>query len=294
MARLAPLLLGAAVTAVTAVTAVAAGAQQPPPTPRVVTVTATAVGLEAPAEVPAGPVTIVLVNRARSVVEAQLLAVQGGHTPDEAVRLLQGGAPRPDWLAAAGGVGPLAPGLGAAVTQTLPPGEYLVLSMLPDSTRLPQYRRGYLTVLQATGRADVAARVDGAVAELAVGTSFRFQRVQTLGGRRVILSGRQRSAPIAPGDHAIEITYGPLATHQVALVRVDSALILRRYADWLAGGQRGPAPGRAWGGVALTPPGRQLWLRARLESGTYWLICTAAHGGRRGFEIGEYAQFVVR
>jgi hypothetical protein len=33
----------------------------------------------------------------------------------------------------------------------------------------------------------------------------------------------------------------------------------------------------------------------RLEQGTYWFYCNAIHqAGRRGYEVGEYAQIAVR
>jgi len=284
--RLAALLLGAADRAL---------AQTAASAPRVFAITATATRFEAPAEVAAGPVTFTLVNRARVAVEAQLLAVRDDHTPAEAIELLLAGQPRPDWIVAAGGVGPLAPGLRAGVTQSLPPGSYVVLSLLPDTARVPQYRRGYITGFRATGRG-VLAREDSIVAELNVGSRFQFLRISYRNGRRISLGGRELSlaTPILRGERALEVNIGQGQSHQIALVRMDSSVVLRHYVAWLAGGQRGRAPGRPWGGVAVTPPGRQVWIRARLEPGTYWLLCTAPHGARRGFETGEYTQFVVR
>ena len=283
----------AACGALSLLVAAAALAQTPATHP--VTVVATATGLTVPAQIPAGPVLFTFTNRARRVVGAQLLAVLGGHSADEAARLLVGGGQPPPWILPAGGVGPLAPGLSAGVLQTVAAGTYVIASMLPDSDGVAQFQRGYVVGLRAAGQARFAQGGADAVAVLRVGRAFVFQRLAVQNGRRVELQSRMRSAPIRPGDRVIEVDTRSSAPHEFALVKMDQSVQLRRWPQWIAGGQRGPAPGIAAGGAAMSPPTALFWLKVHLEPGTYWLLCTAIHSsGRRGFETGEYAQFLVR
>ena len=289
MVRLAALLLLAAATA--------AHAQGAAGTTRTATVTITATpGRLAVAEsIPAGPVTFVLQNRAGVAVSAQLLAVRRDHTPAEAAQILATGAPLPEWISAAGGVGAVAAGGVASVTHSLPPGGYVVASTVPDSAGTPQYRRGYVAPLRAAGQGGFAT-VPGVSLVIAAGSSsFRATPVSETDGRRIELVGRQRGRPLQHGELVIEIETTGRTAHEIALVRMDSTAMLRQYVQWFSGGQRGRAPGRPVGGVGVLPPSQRVWLRVRLEQGTYWFYCNAIHqAGRRGYEVGEYAQIAVR
>ena len=100
-------------------------------TPKKVTVTATEAGkrlrLSLPKSVPAGLVTIELANRGNAFHEAQLIQLEAGHTPEEALKVIAAeGAPSPGWIRAAGGTGPAPPGGSRSATQRLRPGKYLV------------------------------------------------------------------------------------------------------------------------------------------------------------------------
>ena len=262
---------------------------------RTVTIVATPGRLAVPASVASGPLTFVLQNRAGVIVSAQLFAVRDDHTPEEAVTLLAAGEPRPEWIFAAGGVGPLATGGTAGVTHSLPPGGYVIASTVPDASGTPQLRRGYIAAFRASG-SGAQASVTGVTAALAVGNNaFRLRRVAERDGRLMEWIGRSRGLSFARGERIIEVETGGGVAHEVALVRMDSAVTLRQYVQWFERGQRGPAPGRPSGGVGILPPGRRVWLHVRLERGTYWFYCNTVHqGGRRGWETGEYAQIAVR
>jgi hypothetical protein len=286
VARLAALLLAAA--------AGAAHAQGAPGTPRTVTVTATPGRLAVAESVAAGPVTFQLVNRTTSAVSAQLLAVREDHTPADAARLVASGQRFPDWIVPAGGVGPVAPGGTMAVTHSLPPGGYVLASTVPDSGGALQLRRGYVAGFRAAGPSSFATVPGVSMVVMASRNSLRMIRVEEQGGRRIELVGPYRARPLQRGEQIIEIETGGGTAHELVLVRMDSTALLRAYVGWFAGGQRGRGPGRPAGGVGLLPSGRKVWLRPRLEPGTYWLYCTATHGGRRGWELGEYVQIAVR
>jgi plastocyanin len=83
--------------------------------------------LSVPGSVPAGVVTVELTNTGRAFHEAQLIRLDPGHTPDQALRVIAAeGAPSPAWIHAAGGTGPAPPGGSSSATQRLSPGNYMV------------------------------------------------------------------------------------------------------------------------------------------------------------------------
>jgi len=94
-------------------------------------VTATEAGkqlrLSVPKSVAAGLVTITLTNRGKAFHEAQLIRIDQGHTPRDALKVIAAeGAPSPGWIHPAGGTGPAPPGGKRSATQRLRPGNYIV------------------------------------------------------------------------------------------------------------------------------------------------------------------------
>jgi plastocyanin len=94
-------------------------------------VTATEAGkqlrLAVPKSVPAGLVTVELTNTGKAFHEAQLIRLDQGHTPQDALKVIAAeGAPGPGWIHAAGGTGPAPPGGKRSSTQRLRPGNYIV------------------------------------------------------------------------------------------------------------------------------------------------------------------------
>lgn len=86
--------------------------------------------LSAPKSVKAGLVEISLKTPAggRATHDAQLVRIEGNHTVDEVLRFIaEEGAPTPDWLFAAGGVGLTKAGESGTAIQQLTPGRYFIL-----------------------------------------------------------------------------------------------------------------------------------------------------------------------
>lgn len=99
-------------------------------TPKKVAVTATEAAkqsrLSVPKSVPAGLVTVELTNTGRAFHEAQLIRLEPGHTPEQALKVIAAeAAPSPAWIQAAGGTGPAQPGGSSSATQRLRPGNYI-------------------------------------------------------------------------------------------------------------------------------------------------------------------------
>jgi len=111
--------------------------------------------LEAPKSVEAGVVEISLETPPdQTSHDAQLVRVEGDHSVDEVLEFIaKDGAPTPDWLFAAGGVGPTA--TGASATQQLAPGTYYILDTgEPEGDDVKSYaEEGATAALEVTGEA---------------------------------------------------------------------------------------------------------------------------------------------
>ena len=103
--------------------------------------------LVAPTSAEPGLVEITLENRGKRLHDAQLFRVAGGQTAAETIgalgRVLQAGAPLPDWLTYAGGVQATEAGASQTVTQALDPGTYYIgdiegTSGPPEPSTVPQ------------------------------------------------------------------------------------------------------------------------------------------------------------
>ena len=71
--------------------------------------------------------TIELTNTGKAFHEAQLIRLDGNHTPEEALKVITAeGTPGPGWIHAAGGTGPAPPGGSSSATQRLQPGTYMI------------------------------------------------------------------------------------------------------------------------------------------------------------------------
>ena len=87
--------------------------------------------LTVPASLEPGAVEITLDNTSEGPAAAQLIRVEGEHSPDEVLKGLGAamqGKPFPEWFFAGGGVGTTPPGQTRSVTQPLEPGTYYALN----------------------------------------------------------------------------------------------------------------------------------------------------------------------
>jgi hypothetical protein len=118
--------------------------------------------MTAPKSVKAGLVGISLRAPAGKATthDAQLVRVEGDHTIEEVLKFLAvEGAPTPDWLFAAGGVGQTKPGASGGATQVLTPGKYFILDTgEPEGDNVKSYAEsGATAALEVTGPAGGAS-----------------------------------------------------------------------------------------------------------------------------------------
>lgn len=247
------------------------------PAARTVTVTAHDYSLTLPDTLPAGAVTLRLVNQGKEFHHVWIARMEGGHTVADVLEALKAGGPLPTWLEDAGG--PNAPrpeGGEASATVSLEPGNYIVACLIPSKDGIPHLMKGMvrpLTVVKS-GR---PARVPLADA------------VMTLRDYTFFLS-----RPLAAGKHVIEVRNEGTQWHEFELVQLAPGKTPRDVIAFVDHGIGDP-PGLPLGGISPLAVGRTSYMQVDLEPGRYALICFLPDrkDGRQHFEHGMIQEFEV-
>lgn len=221
----------------------------------IVTVTATDFAFDAPAEVPAGLTTFRLVNRGPSLHHIQLIKLEEGKTVDDFLAALQNPGPFPTWATMAGGPNPPEAGDTTIAAMTLEPGSYVMTCFVPTAEGVPHLMKGMVRPLTVTGPAPRAGAEPAADLVMKL-MDFDFQLSQ----------------PLTAGRHTIRIENDAAQPHEVAIVRLESGKSPMDFASW-GERQKGPAPGKLYGGVSGIAPGTRAFATVDLPPGEYGLIC---------------------
>jgi len=106
---------------------------------------------QAPATVKGGLVELTFTNAGKAPHEAQLVRIDGSHTPQEAVEIVtdESGAPIPDWFHTVGGAG-ADPGQAAKVSLNLPAGRYAMIDNANRGEGPSNAKRGALAEFEVT------------------------------------------------------------------------------------------------------------------------------------------------
>jgi len=225
------------------------------PTINLITVTASDFHFDAPAETPAGPTTIRLVNNGPSIHHVQLLKLEDGKTPDDFIAALKAGGPEPRWAVPAGGPNPPEVGSSTSTTVMLDTGNYAIVCFVPSADGVPHLMKGMarpLKVTAATGPAVAEPSADLVVKLV----DFDFE-----------LSG-----PLTAGHHVIRVENAGAQQHEIALVQLKPGKQPMDFAAW-GEKQQGPAPGALFGGVSGIMPGAHAFATVDLPPGDYALLC---------------------
>ena len=226
-----------------------------PTAPRVVTVTTADYSFESPAEIPAGLVTLQLVNRGPSPHHIQLVKLGEGKTVDDFVAALKAGGPPPRWATMAGGPNPPGGRDTASATLPLEAGNYAMICFIPGPDGVPHLMKGMIRPLTVTPGSGAAATEPAADAVMKlVDYDFEF------------------SAPLTAGRRTIRVENTGAQPHEVVFVRLHTGKEPMEFAEW-GEKQVGPAPADLAGGVSAIMPGTHAFVDVDLEPGEYGLIC---------------------
>ncbi len=244
-----------------AVLALSACREAPPAAMNSFTITAVDHAFQAPDTVPGGLTRIVYVNAGPSFHHAQLVRLSDGRTYDSLMAAFRTMGPTdapPSWMHMAGGPNTGMPGDTTAVMQTLEPGHYAIICMIPDSAGVPHIAHGMTRPLEVT-----AAPAGPAAAEPSADLTVTLADYSFT-----------ESAALAAGPRTIRVVNAGPQPHEIFIARLDSNTTTAQVVQWVATMMKGPPPAlRAMTGTAAMDAGTQMYLSVNLPPGRYGLFC---------------------
>jgi hypothetical protein len=247
------------------------------PAPTMLTITATDFAFDLPAQVPAGIVTIHLVNNGKEIHQAQLIRLEEGKTVGDFGEAMKHPGPTPSWVKFEGGPNAAVPGTSADGSVVLAPGNYAVLCFIPSSDLMPHVMKGMIHPLEVTPQAGAAEALSGETDTITV-AEYSFTQTPTL----------------TAGRHTILVKNIGTQPHEVVLVKLPPGVKIAAVAEW-ADKMKGTPPGMPMGGVTAVDPGRSSDFTVDLVAGDYGLICFLpdAQDGKPHHAHGMMTQFKV-
>lgn len=242
-----------------------AHADAAPAAPAVVTVTATDYKLSMPDSIPAGVVTLQLVNHGKELHQAQLVRLAEGKTAADFQAALAHGGPPPAWATFVGGPNAAAPEHESASTSELTPGSYVALCVIPGPDGVPHIMKGMARPFEVTAGGTAAAVLPPAQDTIHL-VDYAFQL----------------SRPLTAGHHTILVVNGGPQPHELVLLRMTPGKTVKDFAAWVDSGMKGAPPAMPMGGVAALANGDRSEIRVDLTPGEYGFVCFVpdAHDGK--------------
>ena len=227
------------------------------PAATVVTVTASDYKLDLPAKIPAGAVTMHLLNHGKEMHQAQIIRLEEGKTAADFAQL-KPDAPPPSWAKFVGGPNGIVPGGKTTATAVLTPGNYLVLCFIPSPDGVPHDRKGMIQPFEVTAGTGAGASALPAAGDTIKLVDYTFES----------------SRPLTPGRHTILVENAGPQAHELVLLQLAPGKTAQDFAKWATtGGMKGPPPAMPVGGVTVIEHGGSGVFTADLAPGDYGLIC---------------------
>jgi hypothetical protein len=254
-----------------------AAAAAPAPTPSIVTITAHDFALDMPDSIPAGLTTVRFLNQGKQLHHATFVKLADGHTMKELVASMAKPGPLPAWAEMAGGPNAVVPGDSSNITQTLDPGSYVALCLVPGPDGMPHFAKGMehaFTVVPSAAPAATAPTPDVTV---------------TLADYSFTLS-----TALTAGHHVIRVDNSGPQMHELVLVQLAPGKTPMDLVKWVDK-QQGPPPGKPIGGLSPMHPGGSGSFVVDLTPGSYAFICFLpdAKDGKPHFLHGMTKQFTI-
>jgi uncharacterized cupredoxin-like copper-binding protein len=251
-----------------------------PAGPAQITVTATDFKLDLPAQIPAGAVSLHLVNHGKELHQAQVVRLEDGKTLDDFAKAMKQNGPPPSWVKFLGGPNGIAPDQDATSTMVLTPGHYAVLCFIPGLDGVPHVMKGMIQPFEVTAGAGAAADQLPAADVTVKIADYRFEPSQ----------------PFTPGHHTILVENAGPQPHEIVLLKLAPGKSVRDFGTWAMAGMKGPPPGMPLGGVGSLEKGGRGVFTVDLAAGDYGFICFVpdvkdgkphlAHGMIKQFKVG--------
>jgi hypothetical protein len=224
--------------------------------PHQMTVVATDYKFDAPDQVPAGMMTIHLVDNGSELHHVAFVKLNDGKTVADIEQAMKTQGPMPSWAVDYGGVNPPHPGGGmATTTETLEPGNYALLCFVPSPDGTPHFAKGMVRPLTVTASTDASAPAPAADIDMTL-NNYSFTT----------------SKPITAGKHTIRIRNDASQSHELVLARLAPGKKAEDLPAWVEK-PVGPPPGEPIGGVPAIEKGATAFITVDFTPGDYAFVC---------------------
>jgi hypothetical protein len=222
--------------------------------PNVVNVVAREYEYEMPDSIPAGPTLFHFTDDGKQLHHMTLVKLEQGKTLADFTALPPG--PLPAWAVFMGGPNTPMPNGGQDEDAVdLPPGNYAVICVIPDSDGKPHMMKGMVKALTVTPSAHARTMPSSDLTLTLTNYAFAF------------------SIPPSPGRHAIRIVNQGTQPHEAVMFRLAAGKKGEDIANWVSTGMQGPPPGAPVAGISAEAPGKENTLLLDLLPGDYALLC---------------------
>jgi uncharacterized cupredoxin-like copper-binding protein len=246
--------------------------------PNLVTISAKEFGYQVPDSIPAGLTTLQLTNTGQQLHHMQLVRLDQEKTAAQFVEAMKAEGPPPAWAELVGGPNAVEPGSTVSSEQTLKPGHYAILCLIPGPDGVPHFMKGMyrdLQVKESGGRSAPEPKADVDM--------------------KLVDYGFELSSPIKAGRQTIRVLNGAAQPHEVVLVRVLPGKKLADIGEWEKSGFKTAPPVQFLGGVVGLAPGRHAYFSSDFKAGSYGLLCffPDAKDGKPHLMHGMMSEFEV-
>jgi hypothetical protein len=268
--------------------------------PQVLSFTVSEAGFTGPDSVLNGPVEIRLTNHGRMAHEIRFLRLPQGISVADAIAFIAQRGILPPQLMPQGGVGPVRPGASGTLIEPMRDGTYLIVCTLLDPEGHPWFTKGLVSSITLTGKSPTTLQPANLRATSALSTgdvAWRFSKALTRGENRTLaLEGRQRNTAIPRGEMLMMIEHFGGPGHDAVLIRAEGPRAMDDYVSWMLGDI--PTSPEVISGMPGLLNGVRAYLKLNLQPGSYIIFCPHPKRGgdpnTRGYQVGEYDQFVVK
>jgi uncharacterized cupredoxin-like copper-binding protein len=247
--------------------------------PRFVHVVATDYKLQIPDKIPAGAVTLHLMNEGKQLHHAMLARLDDGKTMADLGKAMNTEGPPPSWMKFVGGPNAIPPGGTATETSVLTPGNYVAFCVIPGPDGKPHAAKGMVQPFEVTAGPEGAAALPAADDTVQL-LEYSFKT----------------SHPIPAGKRTILVENGGKQGHELVLLKLAPGKSAKDFAVWATtGGMKGPPPAMPMGGVGTLSQNGSATFTADMSPGEYAFICFIpdAKDGKMHVEHGMVTQFTV-
>ncbi len=237
-------------------------------------------GFTGPESIPAGVITMQVVNKGKDLHHIQLVQLlQGKTAQDFHAAMASGASGFPDWVKFVGGPNAVLPGSNGTATMTLAEGEYVLICIIPDSKGVLHVALGMSKPLSVKGASKAVVSEPKADMTITL-ADFTFSP----------------SRSITPGPHMIEVMNRGGQRHELVLVKLNPGATAKDFGAAFEPGASGPPPGIPLGGVVGLESGGRAFFKAKFAPGNYGLICFFPDPatGKPHYMHGMTADFVVK